>query len=443
MAPTSVVSRENVEAWTEDSPKLWLFRKAIEGMQKISDAAPMDERGFQWVAGVHGGFGGQAYCQHGNDNFVTWHRPYLLDFELKLIAQIARIVDRATADEWRMPYWNWSDPKTDGIPAAFTVETYDDDGETKPNPLFSMPYQLPHPVFVAAGVLIDPDDATWRAPRSVDELRSFGPDVEAALHEPDYYGFSTILEKPHNYVHGWTGGFMATYRSSFDPLFWCHHANIDRLFWEWQRGEGHMSTIPREVREFPCVPFKFADIKAEAFFETRALGYVYAEGRNLVTRAAAAVTLESASPMAPLPLDFGTVPARFARARINVHGVRHPERIIELRFFGNREPSMPPVDASTPKTAAEHFLGAYMLLGHGPCPGAPGHCDPDQQSGGALRPPHHLAPFDIFVDVTDNLSVLIGDQSVSLSGELIVVDNEGDQLPTATAQFDNASLTYR
>ncbi|MBM5817410.1 MAG: hypothetical protein FJ083_12755 [Cyanobacteria bacterium K_Offshore_surface_m2_239] len=28
---------------------------------------------------MHGGFGEEPYCQHGNLNFVTWQRPYVLD----------------------------------------------------------------------------------------------------------------------------------------------------------------------------------------------------------------------------------------------------------------------------------------------------------------------------------------------------------------------------
>lgn len=152
MATTSVVSRESIETWSADSPKLLLFRKAIAAMQQISEVALMDERGYQWVAGVHGGFGGAALCQHNNRNFVTWHRPYLLDFELKLRARIAEFADQATADEWRLPYWDWADPDSRGIPEAFTAETYEEAGETRPNPLLSAPYQLPYPVD------IDPPD---------------------------------------------------------------------------------------------------------------------------------------------------------------------------------------------------------------------------------------------------------------------------------------------
>ncbi len=435
MATTSVVSRESIESWAPDSPKLLLFRKGLAAMQKISDEAQMDERGYQWVAGIHGGFGGAAFCQHNNNNFVTWHRPYLLDVELKLRARIAEFADRATADEWRLPYWDWADPGAQGIPAAFTDETYEDDGETLPNPLFSQPYQLPVAVAVAT-----PTDRTWRDPGSAEQLQSIGALVAPALKEPDFRDFRVALENPHNLIHGWAGGFMATYRSAFDPLFWCHHANVDRQFWMWQQGAGQVSSIPTAVRDFPCQPFKFKDITAEAFLDTRALGYTYATERVVVTLSEAADTIEPTSPLSPLPLDFGVVPADFGRARINVHGVHYPELTRELRFFANRDA---PPEASTPRTTAEGFLGSYMVLGHGPCPGAPGHCDPDQQSGASLRPPHHLAPFDLFIEVTGPLAELSGGEALHVKAELIVVDHTNTQLPTDSLAFDNVSLTFR
>lgn len=435
MATTTVVSRENIETWAPDSPKLLLFRKAIAAMQAVSDAGLMDERGYQWAAGVHGGFGGMPFCEHGNNHFITWHRPYLLDFELKLRAQIARLADQATADEWRLPYWDWAAPDAQGIPEAFAAETYEDGGETLPNPLFSAPYRLPVPVNVGP-----PTDATWRDPGPAQDLQDIGSLVGPALELSDFRDFSTAIENPHNQVHVWTGGWMVTFRSAFDPIFWCHHANIDRQFWLWQNGAGDQASIPAAVRSFPCQPFKFRDIRAEAFFDTRALGYTYATERTVVTLPDAFGTMASAASEAPLPLEFGTVPASFALARINIHGVRHPEVTRELRFFANRET---PPDAATPKTREERYLGSYVLLGHGPCPGAPGHCDPDRQSGAALRPPHHLAPFDIFVDVTAPLRALGAGAPLQLHAQLITLDHTGAQLPTDSLFFDNASLTLR
>ena len=435
MATTTVVSRENIESWAPDSPKLLLFRKAVAAMQAVSDDSLMDERGYQWAAGVHGGFGGMPFCQHGNHNFTTWHRPYLLDLELKLRAQIAKLADPATADEWRLPYWDWAVPDAQGIPEAFTAETYDDGGDTLPNPLFSLPYQLPFAVNVDP-----PTDATWRDPGSAQDLQAIGSLVAPALERSDFRDFSTEIENPHNQIHGWAGGWMATFRSAFDPLFWCHHANIDRQFWMWQNGKGDQASIPAAVRNFPCQPFRFKDIRAAAFFDTRALGYTYATERTVVTLPDAFGTMAGAAADAPLPLEFETVPPGFALARINIHGVRHPEVTRELRFFANRDT---PPDASTPKTIEEHYLGSFMLLGHGPCPGAPGHCDPGQQTGAALRPPHHLAPFDIFVDVTKPLAALGAGAPLELHAQLITLDHKGVQLPTDSVFFDNASLTIR
>lgn len=430
MAATAVVSRENVETWAEDSPKLLLFRRAVQAMQAVSDQALMDERGYQWVAGVHGGFGGQPFCEHGTANFVTWHRAYLLDMELKLRAQIATIAGETAADEWRLPYWDWAAPGA-GLPAAFTAETYQDDGVTRPNPLFSAPYQLGQPI---AG--LDPQDATWRGPVPPGRFDDLGPRVDDAIEEPSFPFFSGALEGPHNSVHVRVGGFMATFRSSFDPLFWVHHANIDRQFWMWQQRNGGIGTIPQAVRDFECQPFDFADIRASAFLDTRVLGYTYAIVRSPVLDRA---DLPDAAERTVLPIEFGPVPPRFDRARINLHNVRHPEENVVLRFFADRD--VPP-DATTATEPAEGFLASRVVLGHGPCPGAPGHCDPDPEpiTGARLRRPHHLAPFDLGVPVTRPLSALPADAG-GRTAFMIIVSPDGRPLPLSALHFDNATVT--
>lgn len=431
MAATAVVSRENIETWAEGSQKLRLFRRAVDAMQAVSDQALMDERGYQWVAGVHGGFGGQPFCEHGTLNFVTWHRAYLLDMELKLRAQIATIADEATANEWRLPYWDWAAPGA-GLPAAFTVETYDDEGTEKPNPLFSAPYQLPNPI---GG--LEPQDATWRGPETAGMFDDLGPLVDDALDETAFPFFSTVLENPHNQVHVRVGGFMQTFRSSFDPLFWVHHANIDRQFWTWQQRNGGLGTIPQDVRDFECQPFDFADIRASAFLDTRVLGYTYALLRSPVLDRA---DLPGADEQTVLSLTIGRVPAAFDRARINLHNVRHPEQNVELRFFGDR--ATPPA-ASTATSPAENFLASRVVLGHGPCPGAPGHCDPAPEpiTGARLRGPHHLAPFDLSVPVTRPLRALAGATGAQQSASMIILSPEGELLPLSALQFDNATVT--
>jgi tyrosinase len=43
----------------------------------------------------------------------------------------------------------------------------------------------------------------------------------------------TLESQPHDNVHGGTGGFMGAFLSPVDPIFWLHHANLDRLWYVW------------------------------------------------------------------------------------------------------------------------------------------------------------------------------------------------------------------
>ncbi|MDQ4117818.1 MAG: tyrosinase family protein [Actinomycetota bacterium] len=435
MAATAVVSRENIESWADGSPKLRLFRRAVEEMQKLSEIALMDSRGYQWVAGVHGGFGNGAFCQHGNRNFLTWHRAYLLDMELKLRAQIAEIADVQTADEWRLPYWDWTAPNAT-LPKAFTDATYDDGGTQKPNPLLSQPYQLGQQIFVRPGVLLNPQTPTWRGPVPPGTYDGLGDLVADALEEDQFGTFSDAVENPHNLVHVRTGGHMVTFRSSFDPIFWVHHANVDFQFWQWQQRQGGIGTFPQDVLDFECQPFQFADLRASAFLDTRTLGYTYATVRSPVLDRAA---LPDADERTELTIRTGPIPDAFTRARINLHNVHHPEDPVVLRFFADRDT---PADASTPTTPDEHFLIDRAVLGHGPCPGAPGHCDPTPLpiTGAGLRAPHHLAPFDIGITVTRNLRAAIG-AGPGHTVSMIALDQDGEQVPLSALRFDNATVT--
>jgi tyrosinase len=51
----------------------------------------------------------------------------------------------------------------------------------------------------------------------------------------DFTSFTSQLQGVHNGVHVWVGGSMgAVPTAPADPIFWMHHANIDRLWWQWQ-----------------------------------------------------------------------------------------------------------------------------------------------------------------------------------------------------------------
>jgi len=81
------------------------------------------------------------------------------------------------------------------------------------------------------------------------------------LQQPKYNAFSNTtsggasLENPHNMVHVAVGGNVLSGNSliqgdmalvetsGFDPIFYFHHCNVDRLFWVWQKKYNHRDTI--------------------------------------------------------------------------------------------------------------------------------------------------------------------------------------------------------
>ena len=71
-------------------------------------------------------------------------------------------------------------------------------------------------------------------------------------------------------MHTW--GQMSTARSPADPLFWLHHANIDRLWAKWQ--QSHTGQRPSNGREI-LKPKPIFGTKVSEVLSTSRLGYRY------------------------------------------------------------------------------------------------------------------------------------------------------------------------
>jgi tyrosinase len=60
-------------------------------------------------------------------------------------------------------------------------------------------------------------------------------DVAAVLANATFNSFASALEGIHDSGHVWVGGsMMSILTAPTDPVFWMHHAEIDRLWAEWQ-----------------------------------------------------------------------------------------------------------------------------------------------------------------------------------------------------------------
>nr|KAG5695883.1 hypothetical protein BaRGS_017321 [Batillaria attramentaria] len=190
-----------------------------DSLQKVIDAPGMN---YQRLASWHGWPGlcehnGRkvACCHHGMASFPGWHRLYVRMLELVMTWQGAQI---------GLPYWDWTESFTE-LPALVT----DDDH----NPFHS-------------GVVEALHETTSRAPRpqlfkdpELGEESFFYRQILLAFEQRDFCDFEVQFEVTHNAIHSWIGGSspygMSTLEySAYDPIFFLHHANVDRQFAIWQ-----------------------------------------------------------------------------------------------------------------------------------------------------------------------------------------------------------------
>ena len=236
----------------------------------VNSGAPPDQQYSKWdeyvavhrmiqnafapgAAVVNFGHGG-----NGSFSFLSWHRYFLFRLELELQSHVPGVM---------LPYWDWTDP------APIMTDTF-----LGPNGGAGSVVQRGYFAFDKPGVGANTTalpgwwPATlvgWRLPTA------FGPswvgglrrsllavgslptatDLREALAKSTYSNFQNALEsgsgissfpsqQMHNGMHGWIGGHMGNPSASpFDPIFYLHHCNIDRLWTMWQM-DGHATEYP-------------------------------------------------------------------------------------------------------------------------------------------------------------------------------------------------------
>ncbi|MET0939041.1 MAG: tyrosinase family protein, partial [Gaiellaceae bacterium] len=218
------------------------FAKAIQAMQARPASDPTS---WTFQAAVHGSYAAPPAgakwneCQHQSWFFLPWHRMYLYFFE--------RIVRKAAQDaggpaEFALPYWNYDRPfPANTLPPAFRTPTLPDGSN---NPLY-IPAPGRSAALMSGGQV--PNTATTSAAAmartnySSPPTPSFGGGRVGPAH---FGGALGLLEStPHNIMHPTIGGPFAGQCqgglmtdpncAALDPIFWLHHANIDRLWNNW------------------------------------------------------------------------------------------------------------------------------------------------------------------------------------------------------------------
>ncbi|GAM89530.1 hypothetical protein ANO11243_075690 [Dothideomycetidae sp. 11243] len=228
-----------------------------------------------------GGYGG-GYACHVSNIFLPWHRPYLAFFEQQLYNHVQNVANsfpassrarwQSAATNFRIPYWDWAaapSPDCQVFPNILSTQTITLTTPTGlkklPNPLYSYDF---HPL-VASDMAISPytqwkttvrDPTGWTASgvsqngvvgSSLSRVRSsltqrvynlftgcsnFTRFSNEAWQGTDKLVGADSLESIHDVIHTTVGsnGHMTYFSySAFDPIFWLHHANVDRLWAMW------------------------------------------------------------------------------------------------------------------------------------------------------------------------------------------------------------------
>jgi tyrosinase len=194
-----------------------------------------------------------------NQRFLPWHRVYLIKFEEMLNNVVKQEANNNSSIA--LPYWNWATERD--IPELFHDPifrpTFDIDvylwREVGLPPVLTTFNDFKVKRFLGT----DPDVPELPTKEEVDQIKS----------ETEFARFSLGLESgPHNRVHMWVGGenpnpdpnnpFDYTgamgdaHVSPCDPIFYLHHANIDRIWAGWQKeleDQGTLSHIYPDLDE--------------------------------------------------------------------------------------------------------------------------------------------------------------------------------------------------
>ena len=242
----------NIDPW---HPTIAWYATGVGALMQNGNLA--DPSSWLYLANMHGTFMNPATwpagvgpldwnaCQHASWFFLPWHRMYLHYFEK---AVRAAVVAEGGPASWALPFWFYdpAHPQTLALPPAFRSPTLPDG--TTANPLYRAQRNTIPTMNVNAG---DPLPSAEVMPPQGGfvsnfvgsfPVSSFGGPVTGWHH--DSSGSAGQLEAGiHGNVHvdvgGWTPtqGLMSQFETAGqDPIFWLHHANIDRM-WEVWRGD--------------------------------------------------------------------------------------------------------------------------------------------------------------------------------------------------------------
>jgi tyrosinase len=226
------VVRKSAEALSDDEQRV--FKNAIT--KAIADGT------YSRLVQIHADMNHDMHTMsqmpgsQGTMRFLPWHRLYLINFEQAM---------RSFEPTFAVPHWRWVDRAA--IPAWLNSFT-------------------PSGVVDAQGgpILITRDPGGNPDVPSLPTLDDVQSNI---MNQTEYLPFTLALEgaQPfgaHNQVHVWFNGTMSVVPTApADPMFWMHHAEIDRIWAIWAAANpGQQPTLDGANATLDPWPETFKDV---------------------------------------------------------------------------------------------------------------------------------------------------------------------------------------
>ena len=289
-----------MQALPESDPLSWNFQANIHAHPYSEDqaraifaSAPAEHRLLALGANGDGKGGVWWTCSHGHLNldgseadnyaahFTAWHRLYLWHFE--------RVCEKVLGRPFALPYWNYLDLTQLKLPPAVLAQRLKLNGKFLDNALY---FADRRPDFVNNGLRAIKGDPADTDIKAIDTMKTKGFFDLSTSTGSFRQGFVAALDQtPHGSVHVRVGtddgaGMGAFETAARDPIFWLHHANIDRLWESWRRpgSDGSSSKDPKAPKAAVWLDKKFTFAGADGLASVKAareslslpaLGYQY------------------------------------------------------------------------------------------------------------------------------------------------------------------------
>ncbi|MFM9069373.1 MAG: tyrosinase family protein, partial [Planctomycetota bacterium] len=227
---------------------------------------------------------------HRGPVFLPWHRYYLMRFEDYLRQAIGD-------DTFRITYWNFGNdgnlpPANQGSALIWSILSDFLDPVIWPIRLHPHRDGISAMTVMPAGIALQrtlgvgssglklTTTAECKDVIAMDGALDLYEKGVAPFFSPTYdansFGFRNRLESGqgmastsmHNGVHNWIGGDMGTGASPNDPVFFLHHANIDRMWHAWQKKHPLLPYLPLDLEPAALLFHRYSDRMFTYFNET-------------------------------------------------------------------------------------------------------------------------------------------------------------------------------